>query len=130
MVDLKSEAQESTVAMCVGVVKGQTGLSDDCAGVILSKYLRASFISSKKREITGCWVLVRLGSTPPTQKCNRFGRGAQGAQYPLIKEYTLNHIRDPNLLVFRAYSLFMGHRALWGPVQNSVALVRVLGLKV
>ena len=40
MVDLKSEAQESTVAMCVGVVKSQTGLSDDCAGVILSKYLR------------------------------------------------------------------------------------------
>ena len=35
----------------------------------------------------------------------------QRLQYPLIKEYSLNHIRDPS--IFKVYSLSKGYWSLW-----------------
>ena len=46
--------------------------------------------------------------------------GTQRAQYPLIREYTLNHnIKAP--ICFRVYSLIKGYWALWEEVSSCMS---------
>ena len=48
----------------------------------------------------------------PLLHCAVVGARTQRLQYPLSKEYTLNHIRDP-ILYFKVYSLIKGYWSLW-----------------
>ena len=53
---------------------------------------------------------------------------SQRLQYPyLIKEYTLNHIRDP-IIVFKVYSLIKGYWSLWALSRVLNRATRVLSI--
>ena len=55
-------------------------------------------------------------------------KGAQRLQYPLIKEYTLNHIGSPYYNLRYTPHEIKGYRSLWGACAHSVFGLELMGL--